>query len=77
MRAKEWLSKLKEPHRSLALKNWNGNDSSHINLPIALACAFDWEKSPQGRRYWNEIWNELNSELNKQDDVRQNQKEQQ
>jgi hypothetical protein len=73
MRTKEWLSKLQEPHRSKALENWNGVDSSHINLPIALACAFDWEKSPQGGRYWNEIWNELN----KQEDVRKDTQEQQ
>ena len=68
MRTKEWLSKLKEPHRSKALKNWNVIDSSHISLPIALACAFDWEKSPEGKRYWYEIWDELN----KKEDVRQN-----
>jgi hypothetical protein len=70
MRTRDWLNKLPQSYRSKALENWNGVDSSHINLPIALACAFDWEKSPQGRRYWNEIWNELNSELNKQEDVR-------
>lgn len=72
MRTKEWLSKLPESYRSKALQNWNRIDSSHISLPIALACAFDWEKSPEGRRYWNEIW----QELNKQEDVRENQKEQ-
>jgi len=73
MRTKEWLNKLPQSYRSKALENWNGVDSSHINLPIALACAFDWEKSPQGRRYWNEIWNELN----KQEDVRKDTQEQQ
>jgi hypothetical protein len=73
MRTKEWLSKLPQSYRSKALENWNGIDSSHINLPIALACAFDWEKSPQGRRYWNEIWDKLN----KEQDVRQDTQEQQ
>ncbi len=67
MRTKEWLSKLPESYRSKALKNWNGIDSSHTSLPIALACAFHWEESPEGRRYWFEIW----EELNKKEDVRQ------
>jgi hypothetical protein len=59
MRTKEWLSKLQEPHRSLALKNWNGVDSSHISLRIAICCAFDWEKSPEGKKYWYEVWLDL------------------
>ena len=72
MRTKDWLSKLPEPNRSKALKNWNGIDSSHISLRIALCCAFDWEKSSEGKRYWYEVW----SELNQIENVRENSQKQ-
>ena len=56
-----YLSKLKSPYAEQAIENYNDEFSSDIDIHTvdsverALYAAFNWYKSPQGTRYWNEI----------------------
>jgi hypothetical protein len=61
MTVKEALGQLKEPYRSLALKNMNkGIDNHKANsIESALYMAFSWEKSPEKYQYWSEVHDRL------------------
>ena len=59
MRTKDWLNRLDEPYKSQAIENWSlysSNNLSYEKQSIALSCAFDWEKSNEGRKYWLDLW---------------------
>ena len=58
---KEWLEELPEPYRSQALEN---GDRGILTLEedsvyFALFCAFIWESSPQGYKYWDNLHKKL------------------
>ena len=51
---KEWLQELPEPYKGQALQHAH---SGHLerevpNLRQALLCAFSWDSSPEGHKYW-------------------------
>jgi hypothetical protein len=64
-----YLSKLKSPYAAQAIENYNDEFSSGIDINSvkdvqeALTCAFDWEKSSDGRMYWFEIYHNINKYL--------------
>ena len=54
----EWLSELPEPYRGQALANFKTFDGGDMELSTrygAVAAAFPWEDSPQGRKYWESL----------------------
>ena len=53
----DWFSQLVEPYKSQATKNLDERFKRvrHQSLSSALAGSFDWEKSPEGKKYWNEF----------------------
>lgn len=54
----EWLNELPEPERALALFNLNPKKQQikTDDLSIALDHAFDWDGTPEGYHYWDEIY---------------------
>lgn len=61
---KEWLEGLEEPYRSQAFENVEELNvhpggvlfAREESLSSALIGAFDWGKSPQGHKYWENIY---------------------
>ena len=52
------LQDLPEPYRSQALKNmwWEDKDNKYELQSEALYQAFNWSKSPEGFKYWNDFY---------------------
>lgn len=50
----EWFDLLPQVLKRLALENIEKNNSVVLrgSLHLALSCAFDWEKTPQGHSFW-------------------------
>jgi hypothetical protein len=63
MKVLEWYEELPEPIRSQAIKNYNfqntiRNEESVASKRIAID-HFNWEGTPEGFDYWNDIYNKL------------------
>jgi hypothetical protein len=60
--ANDWFSQLVEPYKSQALKSLEERFKrvKFNSLGSALAGTFDWEKSPEGQKYWNEFTMKVN-----------------
>lgn len=55
---KQHLETLPEPYRAQALKNCKHTyilKGRSRTLALALYYAFDWDQSPEGRKYWGGV----------------------
>lgn len=58
----KWLETLEEPYRTQALQNFEASgldDDLCENSLEALYAAFEWYKTPEGARYWNDFMDVL------------------
>lgn len=56
--AEQWLKQLPDPYRRIALEEMTqGKYVTAENMNIALVCAFNWEKSKHGHKFWLEVYN--------------------
>ena len=56
----QWYLMLQEPYRMQALNNAEKEDQlgrEAESLASAL-CAFPWDNTPQGHKYWNTVYNQ-------------------
>ena len=54
----EWYEELPEPIRSQAIANYDPKFCNSLRVEsqsVAIARGFNWDKSPQGFDYWNNI----------------------
>lgn len=60
----KFYDRIIEPYRNELKKNWDFDFAKNIfkhehiktmNLKYAIYYGFDWEKSPQGHDYWNDV----------------------
>ena len=58
---KEWLEELPNPYKELALRNTPKYRLEEIeeSLSESILGAFDWDKSSEGFKYWNNLWENL------------------
>lgn len=58
---REWLKTLPEPYKKKALMNATVEDKSILNrsepsLYDAIGRAFNWNRSPEGSKYWETLY---------------------
>lgn len=55
----EWFNELKIDYREKALNNMVNPKMEHYSLAGAISNGFVWEKTPEGKDYWNGVFREL------------------
>lgn len=64
-----YLSKLKSPYAEQAIANYDVKFTEDVNINFvydvqqAVNYAFDWDRSPQGTSYWDEIYTNIENYL--------------
>ena len=63
------MCKLKSPYAEEAIANYNEEFTRDVNIKFindvdrAVNTAFNWNKSPQGTSYWDEIYTNIENYL--------------
>lgn len=58
---RQWFNKLNEPFRSQAIANYDEDfsDVEPQGMIEAMINGFDWDKSKQGDKYWDDLFKEI------------------